>query len=177
MKLCFYGNPLLIQPEHLEIVDLSLPAAWEDVRMRMERLLVRCGFRGIAAPQVGISAQLVVVRLEDGRVLDLVNPKITRMHGIEAEYAESCISCPPRGNKCKVPRMQIITVEAASVNSPEVREWRFKGEDSRVIQHEIDHLTGTWFFDRADFRARETVLQGFKDWQRKWASNGREFPY
>ncbi len=177
MRLCFYGSPLLEKTEHDAIDDLSDPAPWEEIRSGMERMITAYGFKGVAAPQVGVSKQLIVVRLEDGRILDLVNPVITRMYGVEAEYAETCISCPPKGNGCRVPRMQILHVEAASVNSPAVKEFRFKGEDSRVVQHQLDHLNGTWFFDRADYRQREHVLWEFKQWHQKWAKNGREFPY
>lgn len=174
MKLCLYGNPLLDLEDHAEVSDVSV---LESIRNGMEAMIERYGFYGMAAPQVGISTRLIVVRLEDGRLLDLVNPRVTRMYGVEAKYDETCISCPPRGNGCKVPRMQILELEAGSVNSPEVRGFRFKGRDARVIQHELDHLTGTWFFDRVDFRSREDVLSSFKDWKRKWANNGREFPY
>ena len=174
MKLCFYGNRLLDQSEHERVEDFS---SIEPVRDAMERAMAAYGFRGMSAPQVGVSAQLIVVRIEDGRYIDMVNPEITRMYGVEYEYSESCASCPPSSNTCFVPRMQIIHVEASSVNSPTVKEWRFKGIDSRVIQHEIDHLSGTWFFDRVDERHRESVLGQFKAWKRQWASNGREFPF
>jgi peptide deformylase len=173
MRLCLYGNEFL----HKEAEAVSDIPALESTRNAMEKMIVRYGFKGVAAPQVGISARLIVLALSDGRILDLVNPKITQMYGVEAEYPEVCISCPPKGNGCRVPRMQIIHLEAASVNAPEVREWRFKGEDARVIQHEMDHLTGTWFFDRADYRSREHVLWEFKQWHKKWSSNGHEFPY
>ena len=133
---------------------------------QMVAMMKHHGYKGLAAPQVGILQQLVVVRLEDGRYLDLVNPVITRMYGAEFESLETCISCPPRDNGCKVARMQIIHVTASRVQQLDsVVDLRFKGPDARLIQHEIDHLEGTFFFERASIKDKVDVIQRYKNWQ------------
>src|ERR1700677_4288352 len=82
----------------------------QDIRDHMVDMMVRHGYKGLAAPQIGILLQLIVVKLESGIYLDLVNPVIRRMYGAETEEIETCISCPPKDNGCKVARMQIIDV-------------------------------------------------------------------
>jgi peptide deformylase len=109
-----------------------------------------------------------MIRQEDGTLVDLVNPYILRMYGAEYRHFETCISCPPPDNNCKVDRMQIIEVMAGTVENPGLeREWRFKGIDSRVVQHEIDHLSGTFFFDRANLNDRAKVIERFQQWKLK----------
>ena len=142
------------------------------IKAQMVAMMKRHGFNGLAAPQVGIMLQLVVVKLEDGAYLDLVNPEITRMYGAEVEELETCSSCPPQDNTCKVARMQIIHLKASSIyNLENVEDLRFKGNYSRVIQHEIDHLQGVFFFNRASIKDSVEVVQRFKNWRHQWRLN------
>ena len=150
------------------------------VRLRdeMVRILKRTGAAGISAPQLGENIQFAVVKLSSGGFLELINPEITKMYGVETEEPEGCLSCPPFGNVCATPRMQIIHVRSG-VFGPWNRfalsggvlhelwgEKRFKGLDSRIIQHEIDHLSGTFFFDRASAKARDQVMKQFREWRK-----------
>jgi peptide deformylase len=140
----------------------------QDIRDHMVDMMVRHGYKGLAAPQIGILLQLIVVKLESGIYLDLVNPVIRRMYGAETEEFETCVSFPPKDNGCKVARMQIIDVTASSVRNMEESEYHFKGPIARLIQHEVDHLEGTFFFQRASIKDKVEVTQRFRDWKHQW---------
>lgn len=99
---------------------------------------------GLAAPQIGISKQVVVVDIGDEHgLIELINPKITAAEGVE-EDIEGCLSVP--GKSGVVKRAKKVTVEAQDRNG---KPFTIKGEDllARAFQHEIDHLKGILYVD------------------------------
>ena len=99
---------------------------------------------GLAAPQIGISKQVVVVDIGDEHgLIELVNPKIIASEGVE-EDVEGCLSVP--GKSGLVKRAKKVTVEAQDRNG---KPFTIKGEDllARAFQHEIDHLKGILYVD------------------------------
>lgn len=105
---------------------------------------------GIAAPQVGVLKRIIVIDLsadEDykGVVYKLVNPVITKQKG-EQVCREGCLSVP--GVLGDVVRPKEITVEALDENGKKVV---IKAKDllAIVLSHEIDHLDGILFIDKA----------------------------
>ncbi len=101
---------------------------------------------GIAAPQVGISKRLIIVNTADGP-LALVNPEITFRSKKTELGEEGCLSVP--GVYGLVRRHTKVKVKALSLGAESVK---FEAEDlfARVIQHEIDHLDGILFIDKAE---------------------------
>ncbi|MDD5690707.1 MAG: peptide deformylase [Candidatus Omnitrophica bacterium] len=101
---------------------------------------------GLAAPQVGMSVQLIVVDIGEG-LYKLVNPKIVKRQGSQA-IQEGCLSVP--GACVKVKRSKQIWVEALDENN---RAVRIEAKDlfACVLQHEIDHLEGKLIVDYASF--------------------------
>lgn len=151
---------------------LSRPVLEEDyedlprLRDYMVEVMSRSNGIGLAAPQIGLFKQVVIIERSDGSVIDLVNPEVTRLYGKESEALEGCLSLPPFGNECYVPRMAIVEVEASTVSNPETRrKFRFIRTISRIVQHEIDHLTGTFFIDRVPENRRNLVLKRFDQWK------------
>ena len=100
---------------------------------------------GLAAPQIGISKQLVVIDIGDGRLLELINPVLLEARG-EVLDLEGCLSLP--GISGDVPRAEWVAVQALDRQG---REFRLEGEGllARALQHELDHLQGILFIDRA----------------------------
>lgn len=100
---------------------------------------------GIAAPQIGVSKQAVVIATEDD-YLEMINPQIIDQEGSEEGW-EGCLSVP--GVEGLVPRATRVT---ARYYDREGRLCEVKAQDflARVIQHEVDHLSGVLFIDRAE---------------------------
>ncbi|MGE5371870.1 MAG: peptide deformylase [Solirubrobacterales bacterium] len=105
---------------------------------------------GLAAPQIGVSKRIIVVHVED-TLLELVNPEIIEGEG-EADGIEGCLSVP--GVRGKVKRMEKITVTGLNRDGEAVSH-DVEGMLARVVQHEVDHLDGVLFVDRAYWTARE----------------------
>lgn len=132
----------------------------------MLQVMYKAGGIGLAAPQIGCFKQFVLVVDQLGSVVGLVNPEITRLYGKELESPEGCLSLPPSGNECLVPRLEIVDVEASLATSPHLRKkLTFRGTMARIVQHELDHLTGTFFVDRVTERRRKDVLERFHNWK------------
>ena len=104
---------------------------------------------GLAAPQVGVLRRAVVIDMGDG-VINLLNPEIVSMEG-SVEGVESCLSVP--GRTAVVNRPQKVTVKATNENG---EEYLIEGEGLLAVClcHEIDHLDGVLFVDKA---VRETI--------------------
>lgn len=99
---------------------------------------------GLAAPQVGISKRVIVVDIGEG-LFKLVNPEIVSSSGIQ-DGAEGCLSLPDVVGNVK--RSERVTVKALDENGDEVTI-EASGYLARAFQHEIDHLNGIIFTDKA----------------------------
>ena len=100
---------------------------------------------GLAAPQIGIVKQIVVIDDRDGGEFALINPKIVKAEG-EQESCEGCLSLP--GYRGNVIRPEKVTVEATF---PDGNEYTIEAEGflAVVMCHEIDHLSGILYKDKA----------------------------
>lgn len=87
------------------------------------------------------------------------------MYGVETYENEWCVSVPPAGNCGRTPRMQIIELMSGV---PDMRFMlRFKGKNSRAVQHELDHFSKTFFFDRMARREKDRVMERYQEWRRE----------
>ena len=179
MKIFFYGSEMVSQSTYpeIEIVNPKEMVYLRKVEECMLAVINQYGITGLAAPQVGVGLQMIIVRLSEGKRLTLLNPHIERMYGAETDYPETCISCPPGGNQCYVARMQFINVVASTIEEPDrARDWQFTSGDARIVQHEVDHLSGTFFLDRASVVDKAKVLEQFHQWKRTFKQDGTVFP-
>ncbi len=99
---------------------------------------------GLAAVQVGILKRVVVIDVGDG-IIELINPEIIETSGSQ-EGSEGCLSCPDE--YAIVERPMEVTVRAYDRNG---KEYTKKGTEllARAFCHEIDHLDGVIFKDKA----------------------------
>ena len=106
---------------------------------------------GLAAPQVGILRRIVVVEVEEGNLIELINPKIIAYAG-EQEGTEGCLSVPNKWGTVKRPMH--VTVRALNRYG---EEFEITGSEflARAFCHELDHLDGKLYIDIAS--AIETV--------------------
>jgi peptide deformylase len=100
---------------------------------------------GLAAPQVGINKQIIVVDVGQGPQA-MINPEIIRQEG-QAEMEEGCLSVPHQ--TVKIIRPYTIVVKYLDVDNCEQVE-EYADILSRAVQHEIDHLHGKLIVDYTD---------------------------
>ena len=100
---------------------------------------------GLAAPQVGILRRIVVIEVEPGEVIELINPKIIAYSG-EQDGQEGCLSVPGRWGMVKRPMH--VTVRALNRKG---EEFEITGHEllARCFCHELDHLDGALYIDKA----------------------------
>jgi peptide deformylase len=99
---------------------------------------------GLAAVQVGVLRRVVVIETEEG-LFELINPVIIKKSG-EQEGLEGCLSLPGKWGMTKRP--QCVTVRALD---REGNEFELTGYDllAKAICHEVDHLDGIIYTDKA----------------------------
>ncbi len=101
---------------------------------------------GLAAPQVNVSKRLIVVSDRENEYV-LFNPKIIANSESSKYDYEGCLSLP--GLHANVPRFEKVVVQARDAEWNPV-EITARGLLAVVFQHEIDHLNGVFYIDRAD---------------------------
>ncbi len=103
---------------------------------------------GLAAPQVGILKQIVVIDVteEGNNPLVLINPEIIELSG-EQTGQEACLSVP--GKAGIVTRANYAKVKAYNEHMEEII---VEGEEllARALQHEIDHLSGILYVSKVE---------------------------
>ena len=102
---------------------------------------------GLAAPQVGVLRRIAIVETEPGKLIELINPKIIAYSG-EQEGSEGCLSLPNQYGVVKRPMH--VTVRATDRHG---KTFEMSGSEllARAFCHEIEHLDGKLFIDRAEY--------------------------
>jgi peptide deformylase len=111
---------------------------------------------GLAAPQIGITRRIILVRFED-KVETYVNPEVEVLDDEFVEGDEGCLSIYSiQGFQVK--RSPRIKVKALNIKGEPVE---FIAEDmlARILQHEVDHLNGVLFIDHLDADSRMELLK------------------
>ncbi len=98
---------------------------------------------GLAAPQVGVLRRIAVIEVEEGKVYELINPKIIAFSGEQREE-EGCLSNPGEYGITKRPMR--VTVRATDRHG-KVYDLEGEGLLARAICHECDHLDGKLYTD------------------------------
>ena len=110
---------------------------------------------GLAAPQVGILKRIVVIDTtgEDPHIL--INPRIVESSG-EQTGQEGCLSVP--GKTGQVTRPNYVKAVALDVN---MKEYELEGTEllARAICHELDHLEGHLYVEKAEGPLQDTVME------------------
>jgi peptide deformylase len=112
---------------------------------------------GLAAPQIGEQYRVFVVNLKDYNWRQVfINPRMIKEDGETINMNEGCLSLP--GIAGKVLRRDIIEMEWYDENWQYHRE-TFDGMESRVIQHEYDHLEGILWVDKVDTNFSRGIIK------------------
>lgn len=100
---------------------------------------------GLAAPQIGIPLRVVVIDVEEG-FYELVNPVILSQKG-EQVGPEGCLSV--KGKQGTVKRPQKVKIEYRDRDGKK-HKLTAEGFFARAVCHELDHLDGVLYIDKAD---------------------------
>ena len=101
---------------------------------------------GLAAPQVGVSKRIIVVKTEKGPAV-FINPKIVKKSRKKEAEEEGCLSLP--GIWLKVKRVSEVELAALDINGKKIKI-KIGGLLARIFQHEIDHLDGILIINRVN---------------------------
>jgi len=112
----------------------------------MADTLSDAGGLGLAAPQVGVSLRLCVLRMPEEEPFALVNPDVVKRVG-EREVVEGCLSIP--GYQGTIRRSLAVTVKGLDIKGNPVRI-KATGLLAQALEHEIDHLDGILYIDHLD---------------------------
>lgn len=141
LKIVEYGDEMLRKTSReVEAITPRVLTLLDDMRDTM-RAAEGCG---LAAVQVGVLRRVVVIEVEEGEVIELINPRIIAFAGKQNEV-EGCLSLP--GQSGITERPMAVTVRALNRNGEEF-EINGKGLLARALCHEIDHLDGKLYIDR-----------------------------
>ena len=140
----------IVKAGHKVLKEVATPVARIDKRIKqllddMAQTMYKEEGVGLAAPQVGVSLRVIIVDVGEG-LIELINPVIIDSEGCE-KGPEGCLSVP--GVFGDVERFAKVTVEGLDRTGKKIR---VSGEGllSRALQHEIDHLEGVLFIDKAE---------------------------
>lgn len=156
-KVVKLGDPVLRQVA--KPVDRVNEATLRLIEQMKEMMEAANGI-GFAAPQIGVSTRILVYMNPDTeQVFTLINPQIISSRGESTSPKEGCLSIP--GLQGTVVRAEELRVRAFDTSSRVINK-KVNDLEARIIQHEIDHLNGVLFIDRAVHDTLEWVI-GEKD--------------
>jgi peptide deformylase len=180
LKIRQAGEPVLRQKSRALSLDEIRSQSVRDLIESMRETMYDAPGVGLAAPQVGVPLQLVVIedsseaiqKLSAAQVAErrrrpvpfhvLINPVLTILDGAPAEFFEGCLSLA--GYTAIVPRAIKVHVEGFNEHAePVVIE--ATGWYARILQHEIDHLHGILYVDKMNPRSFATVDNHLRIWK------------
>ena len=148
LPIRIWGDPIL--SKRAQSVD-KITAADRKLIADMIETMDSLDGAGLAAPQVGVSRRIFVFRRGDD-VHALINPRIVRHEGGRKIDSEGCLSIP--GVQGKVSRSKRVVVtgrdEKGRTISLECEDGEEQGRASTCVQHELDHLDGIMYIDKAE---------------------------
>ncbi len=152
-------DPVLRRKAHrITKFDKDLQTLIDDM---IETMRVAPGV-GLAAPQVGVSERLIVIEYGDDedeekpkKLFAVINPEIIETSEEMVDGIEACLSIPQLVGE--VDRYEKVTVRGFNRHGKPIKI-KVKGWLARIFQHEIDHLEGVLYTDRATkiWRPKET---------------------
>ncbi len=156
MKLRYYPYPSLRQ-QALIFEDFSLAPGYYQAMLEIMYTHNGCG---LAANQVGLLYRILVMDISDNQSqpMFMANPEIIQYSSQTHRIEEGCLSLP--GISLKIERPQSIIVKYYDTLGM-LHEDSFEGLASTCVQHEIDHLNGKLFPDRA-----HTTQESAKLWKK-----------
>lgn len=158
LKMLIAGNPFLRKvAEPVQRIDKKLLRLLKDMA---ETMYAEEGV-GLAAPQIGVSKRVVVIDVgeEEGGLYELINPVIVKKEG-SITYTEGCLSVPDFEGE--VDRAEHVECEFTDRSGKRML-LDAHGLLAVCIQHELDHLDGILFIDKAKVLSHKEKKNPLKD--------------
>ena len=149
----------ILKTQSTEINSINLDLAHLIQRMHATVTSENSKGVGIAAPQVGINRQVILVQRvdkEDKPFEFYINPRIIWQSEILREGDEGCLSIPDVYKSVK--RSLVITIEFQNLEN-EIFSETLEGFVAVIFQHEIDHLNGILFTDRIESQFQSQFIE------------------
>ncbi|MBU1032374.1 MAG: peptide deformylase [Patescibacteria group bacterium] len=154
LKIITLPAPSLRQPsKEVDQEKIDTPEFQDYLNAMIEAMKQADGV-GLAAPQVGRNERIIVINTDEGAEI-FINPVVIKSSTSMIDNEEGCLSVP--GVWGLVDRHKKISVRALNRYARRV-DLDCKGFSSIVMQHEIDHLDGILFIDKAKEITRGSKL-------------------
>lgn len=155
--LRYYPDPILSDP----CEPVEDPGAHGDLIETMVEVLYEHEGVGLAAPQVGVSKRIFLLRLDlEKRLHEVyVNPTIEAVED-EETVQEGCLSFPDVS--VEITRGSRVSFTATTPGGQRV-ERTLKGLGAHCVQHEVDHLDGTTLIDHCDLQEKVAVQKALEE--------------
>lgn len=160
LKIVNVPNKILTQPvKPVAKIDSYIKRLVKDMEKTLAAQTDPQGV-GLAAPQVGLSLALFIIKPSPDSPIDvIINPKIKQIEKVldkkdknkeeedeEHEQLEGCLSIPRIWSPIK--RHNRVLLEYQDMTGEVKSEW-FEDFEATIVQHEVDHLHGILFTQRA----------------------------
>lgn len=159
MKLVTFPDPILIQKCDDIVIDASTKQLVDD----MAESMYAAGGVGLAAPQVGLARRLVLVDPSAGvaanELIAMANPTVVWASRELEVREEGCLSLP--GVSLAIARPIACDVEYIDIGGT-LRLLRCTGWKARIVQHEVEHLSGVMMLDKVGSLARRFALRSVR---------------
>ncbi len=144
LPLTMMDNPVLHQKaKRVRRIDHSIQKLIDDMIETMHHI---GGAAGLAAPQVGVPLQVIVIELPGEDVIALINPELVKSSG-ERDVVEGCLSLP--GYRGEIKRSESVIVKGRDRHGKGVR-LKVDGLLAQALEHEIDHINGVVYIDHLE---------------------------
>ena len=157
-QILYVPNPLLRQKAE----KIKSVGKYEiEIAQKMMQIMLKAPGVGLAANQIGILKQIVTIFFVDQETkkeinYTLFNPNIIFYSNDKITMEEGCLSIPEQF--AEVERPQNIVVEYLNENNKLTKK-EVNGVEARILQHEIDHLSGKLFVDYLSSLKRNIMIK------------------
>jgi peptide deformylase len=142
MEIVLHPNKILREKaEKVEKIDKEI----KNLVKEMKKIMIQLNGVGLAANQIGKNLSIFVA-YDNKKFYTFINPEIVKFFGREKIMEEGCLSVPNVWGRIR--RYEGVVISYQDLFGKR-KKLRAKGLLAQIIQHEIDHLNGVLFIDKA----------------------------
>ncbi len=160
-KILYVPDPILRQKAKKidNVGDKEL-----EIAKKMKEIMLKAPGVGLAANQIGILKQIVTIcfidpETKNEKSYNLFNPEITSFSKEKKIMEEGCLSLPEQF--AEIERPEKIEIQYLDEKNNLITK-KISGVESRILQHEIDHLSGKLFVDYLSSLKRNIMIKKVK---------------